>query len=95
MVQEIKIGQTYSGPLSAYATIARTEAAVFAKVNAEGGIAGRRITLDDGYNPPKTVEQTRRLIEQDEVLLLFNTLRTPTNQRSSSTSTSGTCRTFF
>src|SRR5215467_1018503 len=69
---EIKIGQTYpySGPLSAYATIARTEAAVFEKLNAEGGINGRKITfisLDDGYNPPKTVEQTRRLIEQDQV----------------------------
>jgi branched-chain amino acid transport system substrate-binding protein len=82
---EIKIGQTYpySGPLSAYATIARTEAAVFAKLNAEGGLNGRKInliSLDDGYNPPRTVEQTRRLIEQDEVLLLFQSLGTPTNQ---------------
>ena len=82
---EIKIGQTYpySGPLSAYATIARTEAAVFAKLNAEGGVNGRKISLvslDDGYNPPRTVEQTRRLIEQDEVLLLFQSLGTPTNQ---------------
>jgi branched-chain amino acid transport system substrate-binding protein len=81
---EIKIGQTYpySGPLSAYATIARAEAAIFAKVNAEGGINGRKInliSLDDGYNPAKTVEQTRRLIEQDEVLLMFNPLGTPTN----------------
>jgi len=82
---EIKIGQTfpYSGPLSAYATWARTEGAVFAKLNAEGGINGRKInliSLDDGYNPTRTVEQTRRLIEQDEVLLLFNPLGTPTNQ---------------
>src|SRR5215831_18040216 len=81
---EIRIGQTYpySGPLSGYATIARAEAAVFAKLNAEGGINGRKInfiSLDDGYNPAKTVEQTRRLIEQDNVLLLFNPLGTPTN----------------
>jgi branched-chain amino acid transport system substrate-binding protein len=81
---EIKIGQTYpySGPLSAYATIARAEAAIFAKINAEGGINGRKInfiSLDDGYNPAKTVEQTRRLIEQDEVLLMFNPLGTPTS----------------
>jgi len=65
---EIKIGQTYpySGPLSGYATIARAEAAIFAKINAEGGINGRKInfiSLDDAYNPAKTVEQTRRLIE--------------------------------
>jgi branched-chain amino acid transport system substrate-binding protein len=81
---EIKIGQTYpySGPLSAYATIARMEAAIFAKINAEGGINGRKInfiSLDDAYNPAKTVEQTRRLIEQDEVLLMFNPLGTPTS----------------
>ena len=81
---EIKIGQTfpYSGPLSSYATQARAEAAIFAKLNAEGGVNGRRITfisLDDGYNPAKTVEQTRKLVEQDDVLLLFNPLGTPTN----------------
>jgi branched-chain amino acid transport system substrate-binding protein len=81
---EIKVGQTYpySGPLSAYSTMARTEAAVFAKLNAEGGINGRKIiliSLDDSYSPPKTVEQSRRLVEQDQVLLLFNTLGTPTN----------------
>jgi len=81
---EIKIGQTYpySGPLSGYATIARAEAAIFAKINAEGGINGRKInfiSLDDGYSPAKTVEQTRRLIEQDEVLLMFNPLGTPTS----------------
>jgi branched-chain amino acid transport system substrate-binding protein len=81
---EIKIGQTfpYSGPLSVFATQARAEAAIFAKLNAEGGINGRKITfisLDDGYNPAKTVEQTRRLVEQDQVLLLFNPLGTLTN----------------
>ncbi len=81
---EIKIGQTfpYSGPTSVYSTIARTEAAYFAKVNAEGGIKGRRlnfISLDDGYSPPKTVEQTRKLVEQEEVLLIFGSLGTATN----------------
>jgi len=81
---EIKIGQTfpYSGPTSAYSTIAKTEAAYFAKINAEGGINGRRIniiSLDDGYAPPKTVEQTRKLVEQDEVLLIFGSLGTATN----------------
>ncbi len=80
----IKIGQTfpYSGPLSGYSTIAKAEAAYFAKVNAAGGINGRKIkfiSLDDGFSPPKTVEHTRRLIEQEEVLLLFNSLGTPTN----------------
>jgi branched-chain amino acid transport system substrate-binding protein len=81
---EIKIGQTmtYSGPLSAYGTIGRAEAAYFAKINAEGGINGRKIkliSLDDGYNPTKTVEQTRKLIEQEDVLLLFSPIGTPTN----------------
>ncbi len=81
---EIKIGQTmaYSGPASAYATIGRAEAAYFAKVNAEGGVNGRRIklvSLDDGYSPPKTVEQTRRLVEQEGVLLLFSSLGTDPN----------------
>jgi ABC-type branched-subunit amino acid transport system substrate-binding protein len=81
---EIKIGQTYpySGPLSGYATIAKAEAAYFAKINAEGGINGRKIkliSLDDGFQPPKTVEQTRRLIEEEQVLLLFGSLGTPTN----------------
>jgi branched-chain amino acid transport system substrate-binding protein len=72
----------YSGPLSAYGTIGRAEAAYFEKVNAEGGVNGRKIkliSLDDGFNPAKTVEQTRRLIEQDEVLLLFSSLGTLTN----------------
>lgn len=81
---EIKIGQSfpYSGPLSAYAAIARTQTAYYKKINGEGGIGGRKITfisLDDGYSPPKTVENVRRLVEQDEVLALFNVLGTPTN----------------
>jgi branched-chain amino acid transport system substrate-binding protein len=76
---EIKIGQTfpYSGPISAYTPLARTEAAYFDKINAESGVNGRKIrliSLDDAYEPPKTVEQTRRLIESEEVLLLFNPL---------------------
>ena len=82
--QEIKLGQTmsYSGPLSVFGTIGRAEAAYFEKVNAEGGIDGRKInliSLDDGYAPPRTVEQTRKLIEQEEVLALFSSLGTPTN----------------
>jgi branched-chain amino acid transport system substrate-binding protein len=82
--KEIKIGNTnpYSGPASAYGTIGKTIAAYFNKVNAEGGVNGRKINFisyDDGYSPPKIVEQTRKLVEQDEVLLLFQTLGTPTN----------------
>jgi len=81
---EIKIGQTmpYSGPASAYGTLGRAHAAYFKKINDEGGINGRKITfitLDDGYVPPKTVEMVRRLVEQDEVLLLFGMLGTATN----------------
>jgi branched-chain amino acid transport system substrate-binding protein len=81
---EIKVGQTmpYSGPGSIYGTIGRTEAAYLAKINAEGGLNGRRITfisLDDGYAPPKTVEQARKLVEQDEVLLIAGSLGTATN----------------
>jgi branched-chain amino acid transport system substrate-binding protein len=81
---EIKVGNImpYSGPLSAYALIARTEAAFFNKINAEGGINGRKInfiTYDDAFSPPKTVEQARKLVESDEVLLLFQSLGTPTN----------------
>src|SRR5437899_9697436 len=80
----IKIGNImpYSGPASAYGVIGRTEAAYFKKVNAEGGINGRKvnfISYDDGYSPPKTVEQARKLVESDEVLLLFQTLGTPCN----------------
>jgi branched-chain amino acid transport system substrate-binding protein len=81
---EIKIGNTdaYSGPASAYGVIAKTEAAFFKMVNDQGGVAGHKIdflSYDDGYSPPKTVEQVRRLIEQDQVAMLFNTLGTPTN----------------
>src|ERR1700722_9115734 len=81
---EIKIGNImlYSGPASAYATIGKTEAAYFNKINAEGGINGRKINFisyDDGYSPPKMVEQARKLVEDDEVLLIFNSLGTPSN----------------
>jgi branched-chain amino acid transport system substrate-binding protein len=81
---EIKIGNImpYSGPASAYGVIGKTEAAYFNKINAEGGINGRKITFisyDDGYSPPKAVEQARKLVESDEVLLIFNPLGTPSN----------------
>ena len=81
---EIKIGQTmpYSGPASAYGTIGKAEAAYFKMINDQGGINGRKInfiSLDDAYSPPKTVEMVRRLVEQDEVLLVFQTLGTPSN----------------
>jgi branched-chain amino acid transport system substrate-binding protein len=82
--EDIRIGQTlpYSGPLSGFGTIGRTQEAFFAKVNAEGGINGRKvrfITLDDAYSPPKTVEQTRKLVEQEEVQMMFGSLGTATN----------------
>ncbi|TMI98959.1 MAG: ABC transporter substrate-binding protein [Alphaproteobacteria bacterium] len=81
---EIRIGNImpYSGPASAYGTIGKALAAYFNKVNAEGGINGRKIrfiTYDDGYAPPKTVEQARRLVENDEVLLILNSLGTAHN----------------
>jgi branched-chain amino acid transport system substrate-binding protein len=81
---EIKIGQTmpYSGPASAYGQLGRVEAAYFAWLNQRGGINGRKITLisvDDGYSPPKAVEQVRKLVEQDEVAAIFNVLGTPNN----------------
>jgi branched-chain amino acid transport system substrate-binding protein len=81
---EIKIGNImpYSGPASAYGVIGKTEQAYFDKINAEGGINGRRISFisyDDAYSPPKTVEQARKLVESDEVLLIFNSLGTPPN----------------
>src|SRR5213596_1467912 len=81
---EIKIGNItpYSGPLSAYGVIGKTEQAYFNKINAEGGINGRKINFvsyDDAYSPPKTVEQARKLVESDEVLLVFNPLGTPPN----------------
>jgi branched-chain amino acid transport system substrate-binding protein len=80
---EIKIGnvEAYSGPASAYGIIGKTEDAYFKMVNETGGVNGRRINFisyDDGYSPPKTVEQIRKLIESDEVFLVFNALGTPT-----------------
>src|ERR1700739_4791282 len=81
---EIRIGNImpYSGPASSYGVIGKTEAAYFEKINAEGGINGRKIkfiSYDDGYSPPKAVEQARKLVESDEVLLIFNPLGTPSN----------------
>ena len=81
---EIKVGNInpYSGPASAYGLIGRTIEAYFKKVNAEGGINGRKVTYisyDDGYTPPKTVEQARKLVESDEVLLIFQSLGTAHN----------------
>lgn len=81
---EIRIGQTapYSGPMSGFGTIGRAEAAYFAMVNAQGGVNGRKIkfiSLDDGYNPARTVEQARRLVEHEAVLLMFNPIGAPTN----------------
>jgi branched-chain amino acid transport system substrate-binding protein len=81
---EIKIGNImpYSGPASAYGQIGRTEAAYFKKINDAGGINGRKINFisyDDAYSPPKAVEQARKLVESDEVLLVFNSLGTPSN----------------
>ena len=72
----------YSGPASAYGVIGKTEEAYFKKINAEGGINGRKINFisyDDAYSPPKTVEQARKLVESDEVLFIFNPLGTPPN----------------
>ena len=81
---EIKIGnvEAYSGPASAYGVIGKTEEAYFKMINEAGGVNGRKINFisyDDGYSPPKTVEQVRKLIESDEVLLIFNPLGTPGN----------------
>ena len=81
---EIKVGNTmpYSGPASAYGNIGKAQQAYFKMINDQGGVNGRKInyiTLDDGYSPPKTVEMTRRLIEQEQVLLLFSPLGTPPN----------------
>ena len=81
---EIKVGNTmpYSGPASAYGLIGKTIEAYYKKVNAEGGVNGRKITFisyDDAYSPPKTVEQVRKLVESDEVLLVFQPLGTPSN----------------
>jgi branched-chain amino acid transport system substrate-binding protein len=81
---EIKLGQTmpYSGPASAYGTIGKSEAAFFEMLNQQGGVNGRKIrliSLDDGYSPPRTVEQTRRLVEEEEVLAIFSPLGTAPN----------------
>ena len=81
---EIKIGNImpYSGPASAYGVIGKTEDAYFKKINAEGGINGRKINFisyDDAYSPPKAVEQARKLVESDQVLLIFQSLGTPSN----------------
>lgn len=81
---EIKVGQTvpFSGPASAYATIGKTQAAYFKMINDQGGVNGRKINLiqyDDAYSPPKAVEQVRKLVESDEVLLTFQIIGTPSN----------------
>src|SRR5919201_626570 len=81
---EIRIGNImpYSGPASAYGTIGKAQAAYFRMINEQGGINGRRITFisyDDAYSPPKTVEQARKLVEGDEVLLIFSSLGTASN----------------
>jgi ABC-type branched-subunit amino acid transport system substrate-binding protein len=80
---EIKLGQTspFSGAASAYSVIAKAQAAYFRMINDHGGVNGRKIkliTLDDAYSPPKTVEQTRKLVEQEEVTAILNPLGTPT-----------------
>ncbi len=81
---EIRLGQTmpYSGPLSGFITLAKAELAYFDMINAEGGVNGRKIkliSLDDGFSPPKTVEQTRKLVEDDQVLAMSGSLGTSTN----------------
>src|ERR1700716_3546697 len=81
---EIKLGKTkpYSGPASGYGIQGKAESAYFQMINDQGGVNGRKInliSLDDAYSPPKTVEQTRRLVEQDEVAAIFGTLGSPTN----------------
>jgi ABC-type branched-subunit amino acid transport system substrate-binding protein len=81
---EIKVGNImpYSGPASAYGVIGKAQAAYFNKINAEGGINGRKINFisyDDSFSPPKAVEQARKLVESDEVLLVFQSLGTQSN----------------
>ena len=86
----------YSGPASGYAPIGHVEVAYTDFINDMGGINGRKIkllSLDDGYSPPKTLEQVRRLIEEDKVAFLFNTLGTATNSAIQPMSTRGRCRT--
>jgi len=82
--KEIKIGQTmpYSGPVAAYGTLGKGELAFFNMINDQGGMNGRKIrlvSLDDGYLPPKTVEQTRKLVELEGVAFLFSSIGTATN----------------
>jgi branched-chain amino acid transport system substrate-binding protein len=89
---EIKIGQTmpYSGPVSAFGIIGRTELAYFKMINEQGGVNGRKLNLisvDDAYSPPKTVEQTRRLVEQEQVAFIFGTVGTAPTRRSQPTLT--------
>src|SRR5579871_6540034 len=84
---EIRIGQTmpYSGPVSAAATFGMAERAYYERVNRAGGVNGRKIvfiSLDDGYSPPKTLDQTRRLVEEENVLAIVGTVGTPTNAAS-------------
>ena len=93
---EIKIGQTmaYSGPASAYGVLGKAEAAYVRMINAQGGINGRKITLislDDGYSPPKTLEQTRRLVEVDQVSPFSTVLERPEMQQSKIILTKTTC----
>ena len=81
---EIKLGQTmpYSGPASSLGAQGLTDTAYFARLNEQGGINGRKVkllSLDDGYSPPRTVEQTRKLVEQEQVLAIYHSLGTPTN----------------
>src|SRR2546423_6683301 len=81
---EIRVGNImpYSGPASAYGTVGKAQAAYFRMINDQGGVNGRKITFisyDDAYSPPKTVEQARKLVESDEVLLIFSPLGTATN----------------
>src|ERR1700712_3617999 len=81
---EIKIGQTmpYSGPVTAFGTLGKGEVAFFNMINDQGGVNGRKIkllSLDDGYAPPRTVEQTRKLVEEDQVAFIFSTIGTATN----------------
>ena len=81
---EIKLGNIvpYSGPASAYGVVGKAQAAYFKMINEQGGINGRKInyiSYDDAYSPPKSVEQTRKLVENDEVLLMFAALGTPSN----------------
>src|SRR6186997_2972661 len=81
---EIKVGNImpYSGPASAYGTIGKAQAAYFRMINEQGGVNGRKINFisyDDAYSPPKTVEQARKLVEGDEVLLIFSSLGTAPN----------------